>query len=121
MSTSLLPPVPDGFKAVKERNAIILLPLSNTTFLNPIQEYNRDLSVAVIKRYMKDTTAAAKTRYEAIAGRKAANRARKTDRQGGLEALGLQTTVNTDQLTGDFGYFQVKVNLRNLQRGRRTQ
>jgi tRNA (guanine26-N2/guanine27-N2)-dimethyltransferase len=79
---STLPPVPPGFKAVKERNATILLPLSNTTFLNPIQEYNRDLSVAVIKRYMEDTTAAAKKRYETVAGRKAAKRARKAEKDG---------------------------------------
>ncbi len=64
MSATTTPSIPAGHKAVKERNATILLPTSNTTFLNPIQEFNRDLSVAVIKRFMEDSTDAARTKFE---------------------------------------------------------
>jgi hypothetical protein len=39
-------PVPEGFSPHTERNATILLPVQDKPFLNPIQEYNRDLSVA---------------------------------------------------------------------------
>lgn len=69
--------VPAGFKAVKERNATILLPEGNTTFLNPIQEYNRDLSVAVIKQFMVDSTAASKAKFEATAARRNRRKAHK--------------------------------------------
>jgi tRNA (guanine26-N2/guanine27-N2)-dimethyltransferase len=71
-------PVPPGHKAVKERNATILLPDSNTTFLNPIQEYNRDLSVAVIKRFMQDTTDASRTKFDS----RRAKRSKKGGKQG---------------------------------------
>lgn len=40
--------VPDGLALHKENSTYILLPTSNGAFLNPIQEFNRDLSVASI-------------------------------------------------------------------------
>lgn len=40
--------VPDGFTLHTENNTHILL-TSNEAFLNPIQEFNRDLSVACIR------------------------------------------------------------------------
>jgi hypothetical protein len=41
--------VPDGLTLHKENTTYILLPTSNGAFLNPIQEFNRDLSVASIR------------------------------------------------------------------------
>lgn len=46
------PPIPDGFQPHHERNATILIPRdAPDAFINPIQEYNRDLSVACIKQW----------------------------------------------------------------------
>jgi tRNA (guanine26-N2/guanine27-N2)-dimethyltransferase len=41
--------VPDGFTLHTENTSHILLPSSNEAFLNPVQEFNRDLSVATIR------------------------------------------------------------------------
>jgi tRNA (guanine26-N2/guanine27-N2)-dimethyltransferase len=41
--------VPDGFTLHTENTSHILLPSNNEAFLNPIQEFNRDLSVAAIR------------------------------------------------------------------------
>lgn len=46
-------PVPEGFRPHSEGQASILVPLGNTAFLNPIQEYNRDLSVCVIEHWAR--------------------------------------------------------------------
>ena len=40
--------VPEGFTLHSENTARILLPSNNEAFLNPIQEFNRDISVACI-------------------------------------------------------------------------
>merc|ERR1719505_304966 len=42
--------IPDGMKEITEGKAKILIPDSNTVFYNNVQEFNRDLSVAVIKK-----------------------------------------------------------------------
>jgi tRNA (guanine26-N2/guanine27-N2)-dimethyltransferase len=41
--------VPDGFTLHTENTSHILLPSNNEAFLNPVQEFNRDLSVAAIR------------------------------------------------------------------------
>jgi len=43
--------VPAGYKAHTESSTTILVPDSNTAFLNPVQQYNRDLSIAVIRAW----------------------------------------------------------------------
>jgi hypothetical protein len=43
--------VPAGYKAHTESSTTILVPDSNTAFLNPVQQYNRDLSIAVIRSW----------------------------------------------------------------------
>ncbi|KAH9050649.1 N2 N2-dimethylguanosine tRNA methyltransferase [Lactarius hengduanensis] len=43
--------VPDGFTLHTENTSHILLPSNNEAFLNPIQEFNRDLSVATIRAW----------------------------------------------------------------------
>ena len=43
--------VPEGFTLHKENTSAILLPASNDAFLNPVQEFNRDLSVASIRTW----------------------------------------------------------------------
>lgn len=41
--------VPEGFKAIKEGISSILVPINNSVFYNPVQEFNRDLSVVVVR------------------------------------------------------------------------
>ncbi|KAH9063312.1 N2 N2-dimethylguanosine tRNA methyltransferase [Lactarius vividus] len=43
--------VPDGFTLHTENTSHILLPSNNEAFLNPVQEFNRDLSVATIRAW----------------------------------------------------------------------
>lgn len=43
--------VPLGFKLHTENTSYILLPDNNEAFLNPVQEFNRDLSVACIRTW----------------------------------------------------------------------
>ena len=43
--------VPDGFRLHTENSSSILLPNNNEAFLNPVQEFNRDLSVACIRTW----------------------------------------------------------------------
>ena len=40
---------PEGYRLHRENGAKLLLPPSNQAFLNPVQEFNRDLSVASIR------------------------------------------------------------------------
>ena len=44
-------PVPPTHKTHSEASTTILIPRDNTAFLNPVQEYNRDMSVAVIRAW----------------------------------------------------------------------
>jgi len=41
----------EGFTVVKEGSAEVLFPSLNDVFYNPVQEFNRDLTVAVIQNY----------------------------------------------------------------------
>ena len=47
MSSIVTPP--EGYRLHCENGAKLLLPASNEAFLNPVQEFNRDLSVAAIR------------------------------------------------------------------------
>lgn len=51
MSTAPPIVVPEGFKLHQENSAFLLLPAENGAFLNPVQEFNRDLSVACIRTW----------------------------------------------------------------------
>lgn len=46
--------IPDGYKVHTENSARILLPSTHEAFLNPVQEFNRDLSVACIRMWSED-------------------------------------------------------------------
>jgi len=43
-----------AFTSIKEGKAEILFPSSHDVFYNPVQEFNRDISIAVIREYAKD-------------------------------------------------------------------
>ncbi|TFY79408.1 hypothetical protein EWM64_g4603 [Hericium alpestre] len=46
--------VPEGFTLHTENTSHILLPATNEAFLNPVQEFNRDLSVAAIRVWSEE-------------------------------------------------------------------
>lgn len=46
--------VPEGFTLHTENTSHILLPSNNEAFLNPVQEFNRDLSVAAIRVWTEE-------------------------------------------------------------------
>ncbi|KAG8920568.1 RNA methyltransferase tRNA(m5U54)methyltransferase [Tulasnella sp. 408] len=59
------PTIPPGFKLHVENTAQILLPDTADAFLNPVQEFNRDLSVACIRTWSEDMNAKRKAAWEA--------------------------------------------------------
>ena len=61
--------IPEGFSLHKENTTKILLPSTDEAFLNPVQEFNRDLSVACIRAWSEELDAAKEKRWrERIAG-----------------------------------------------------
>jgi len=55
--------VPDGFTLHTENTSHILLPSNNEAFLNPVQEFNRDLSVAAIRVWSEELNKAKEERW----------------------------------------------------------
>lgn len=49
MTTEAARSVPEGYTVHTENSASILLPAAADAFLNPVQEFNRDISVACIR------------------------------------------------------------------------
>ncbi|KAJ3813181.1 N2 N2-dimethylguanosine tRNA methyltransferase [Lentinula lateritia] len=92
-STTTSPPftVPDGFKLHTENNAHILMS-ENEAFLNPVQEFNRDLSVACIRTWSEELNKA-KDLKRAQARQKRASRVKEESakkRQRGMSRSTLQ-------------------------------
>ncbi|TFK42549.1 tRNA methyltransferase [Crucibulum laeve] len=61
--------VPDGFTLHSENNSHILLS-SNEAFLNPVQEFNRDTSVACIRVWSEDLNRTKELKWKAAQARK---------------------------------------------------
>lgn len=72
-------PLPGGIPSTHnphtEQKTTILVPKENTAFLNPVQEYNRDLSVACIRAWNEERKERFMERQEAKA-RKGKNKAK---------------------------------------------
>ena len=64
--------VPEGFTVHSENSARILLPKDNGAFLNPVQEFNRDLSVACIRTWGDQMNEAKRKKWEVAQEKKAA-------------------------------------------------
>lgn len=62
--------VPDGFTLHTENTSYILLPSNNEAFLNPVQEFNRDLSVAVISVWSEELNRTKEERWRQSRKRK---------------------------------------------------
>jgi tRNA G26 N,N-dimethylase Trm1 len=41
----------NGYRSIKEGVSTILIPLSGEVFYNPVQEFNRDLSILVVSKF----------------------------------------------------------------------
>jgi tRNA G26 N,N-dimethylase Trm1 len=63
--------VPPGFTLHSENTTHILLPSDNGAFLNPVQEFNRDLSVACIRVWSEEWNRAKEARWTAAQQKKA--------------------------------------------------
>ncbi|KAG9083521.1 RNA methyltransferase tRNA(m5U54)methyltransferase [Ceratobasidium sp. UAMH 11750] len=75
--------IPPGYTLHTENSARILLPSETTTFLNPIQEFNRDLSVACIRTWGKRWDEARRVRWEGAKDRAKDGKGRKKRRASG--------------------------------------
>lgn len=71
--------VPPGLSPYTEQSTTILLPDDNTAFLNPIQQFNRDLSVAVISTWGKVWQEESEKEYELKKERKIAHEKEKKE------------------------------------------
>ncbi len=81
MSTGTSLVVPDGFTLHTENTSHLLLS-SNEAFLNPVQEFNRDLSVACIRTWSEELNLLKETRWKQ-AQEKKASKANTRKRQKG--------------------------------------
>lgn len=81
MSTGTSLFVPDGFTLHTENTSHLLLS-SNEAFLNPVQEFNRDLSVACIRTWSEELNLLKETRWKQ-AQEKKASKAHTRKRQKG--------------------------------------
>ncbi|KAI0647130.1 N2,N2-dimethylguanosine tRNA methyltransferase [Trametes meyenii] len=74
--------VPEGFTLHKENTSAILLPSANDAFLNPVQEFNRDLSVACIRTWSELVNAEKERKWRQAAERRAKKEAEGAHAQG---------------------------------------
>lgn len=87
--------VPEGFTLHTENTSHILLPSTNEAFLNPIQEFNRDLSVAAIRVWSEELNQIKEKRWRQAQQRKADKRSR-PDKKRKLDADGEDTLKSTN-------------------------
>ncbi|KAI0035088.1 N2,N2-dimethylguanosine tRNA methyltransferase-domain-containing protein [Vararia minispora EC-137] len=74
--------VPEGFRLHTENTAKILLPAEVDAFLNPVQEFNRDLSVAAIRTFSEELAREKEARFWAAQERKKTKKAKRAKVEG---------------------------------------
>ena len=62
--------IPEGYTLHTENTSHILLPTENEAFLNPVQEFNRDLSVACIKVWSEELNKVKEAKWQQSRERK---------------------------------------------------
>jgi tRNA (guanine26-N2/guanine27-N2)-dimethyltransferase len=67
--------IPDTHREHTESRTTILLPKDHSAFLNPPQQFNRDLSVAVIRAWNERRIEVAETAWKAKQAKKGKNKA----------------------------------------------
>jgi tRNA (guanine26-N2/guanine27-N2)-dimethyltransferase len=65
--------IPDGFRLHTENTSHILLS-ANEAFLNPVQEFNRDLSIACIRTWSEDLNRAKEEKRKVASEKRAARK-----------------------------------------------
>ncbi|KAG5645230.1 hypothetical protein DXG03_006647 [Asterophora parasitica] len=95
MSTESNITVPDGFTLHTENTSHILRE-SNEAFLNPVQEFNRDTSVACIKVWSEELNRAKKERWRQNHEKKAKKLKEGATKKRKVEIEGAQVTVADD-------------------------
>ncbi|KAJ1024794.1 hypothetical protein NDA16_002834 [Ustilago loliicola] len=79
----------DHESAFRENSATIVMPSAEAAFLNPVQEFNRDLSTLAIRTWSERLNAEKKARFVRAAQRNAATAGKgKSKRKGGQAANG---------------------------------
>ncbi|EJD02303.1 N2,N2-dimethylguanosine tRNA methyltransferase [Fomitiporia mediterranea MF3/22] len=68
-ASQTLPEIPEGFTLHTEGSARILLPATDEAFLNPVQEFNRDLSVACIRTWSEELDRVKERKWKERAGK----------------------------------------------------
>jgi len=84
--------IPSGFRLYSENTSHILLS-SDEAFLNPVQEFNRDLSVACIRIWSEDLNRMKEEKWKKAQWRKA---------QKGFQKSGLFFYINSWLFSNDF-------------------
>lgn len=77
--------IPDTHRPHTEQTTTILVPKENTAFLNPVQEYNRDLSVASIRTWNQMRLVESELRWRKRLERDNAKGKKKAGKKGGAE------------------------------------
>jgi len=85
MATEAPITIPDGYTLHTENTSHILLPSTNEAFLNPIQEFNRDISVACITTWSEEWNKAKEVKWQE-------RRSKKTGSGSGKKRLKSQST-----------------------------
>ena len=93
-----IPEIPDGYTIFTENTASILLPSTDEAFLNPVQEFNRDMSVACIRVWSDELNQAKEERWKRVneGGVKVKGKGKKklkTEGDGNLEKKGEDADV----------------------------
>jgi tRNA (guanine26-N2/guanine27-N2)-dimethyltransferase len=73
MATDVAITIPDGYTLHTENTSHILLPSTNETFLNPVQEFNRDISVACITTWSEELDKVKEAKWKSRRSQKAAD------------------------------------------------
>jgi tRNA (guanine26-N2/guanine27-N2)-dimethyltransferase len=76
-STSNAVEIPPGFRLYTENTSHILLS-SDEAFLNPVQEFNRDMSVACIRIWSEELNRAKEEKWRKAQARKIEKRSQKS-------------------------------------------
>ncbi|KXN86864.1 tRNA (guanine(26)-N(2))-dimethyltransferase [Leucoagaricus sp. SymC.cos] len=95
--------VPDGFRLHTENTSHILLS-ANDAFLNPVQEFNRDMSVACIRTWSEDVNRERETKWRKAMEGKAARAASKPNKKlKGDVGQPISTGASTEESRGANG------------------
>ena len=90
-------PIPDGFKPHTESSTTILVPKGNTAFLNPVQQYNRDLSIAVIRAWNEMRKEESVARHERKMQRQASSKKNKKQKGKAGDAIKVEAEGEVEE------------------------